>query len=247
EPLRLALQNLALGRPGFGEAATETAARVEVRDPSYSPELAGRLGKLENAISKQRTAKFRYWAAYNDTEEERTVNPHALFPERGAWYVVGLDLGRGEVRTFRVSRIRSDIRFATRRERDFRLPPEFDVEHYRGRAEWQFGDIVGRARVEVAPDTAWWVERAYGGDRNQVEGDVFVTEYASSNLLARWILRQDGRAVPLEPSELRRLVVEGARAARAAHEGAPPTPAAEVPQGEIEPGSERPAGPVAPE
>src|SRR6266516_2590609 len=33
EPLRLALQNLALGRPGFGEAATETAARVEVRDP----------------------------------------------------------------------------------------------------------------------------------------------------------------------------------------------------------------------
>src|SRR5439155_1212921 len=101
-----------------------------------------------------------------------------------------------------------------RRERDFRLPPEFDVEHYRGRAEWQFGDIVGRARVEVAPDTAWWVERAYGGARNQVEGDVFVTEYASSTLLARWILRQDGRAVPLEPSQLRRLVVEGARAGR---------------------------------
>src|SRR5881296_4660612 len=52
EPLRLALQNLALGRPGFGEAASETAVRVEVRDPGYSPELAGRLGKLENAISK---------------------------------------------------------------------------------------------------------------------------------------------------------------------------------------------------
>src|SRR2546426_12419252 len=68
EPLRLALQNLALGREGFGEAASETAARVEVRDPGYSPELAGRLGKLENAISKQRTVKFRYWAAYNDTE-----------------------------------------------------------------------------------------------------------------------------------------------------------------------------------
>jgi proteasome accessory factor C len=66
-------------------------------------------------------------------------------------------------------------------------------------------------------------------------------------LLARWILRQDGRAIPLEPSELRRLVVEGARAARAAHEGAPPTPAAEVVQGEVEASPERPAGPVAPE
>src|SRR5215813_7495437 len=38
EPLRLALQNLALGRPGFAEGATDTAARVEVLDPDYSPE-----------------------------------------------------------------------------------------------------------------------------------------------------------------------------------------------------------------
>jgi proteasome accessory factor C len=249
EPLRLALQNLALGRDAGALAArpTGTAVRVEVRDPDYSPELQGRLGKLEGAISKQRTVKFRYWSIYRDEEEERTLNPYALLPENGSWYVIGHDLDRDDIRTFRVSRIRSDIRFATRRERDFRLPAEFDVEHYRGRAEWQFGDIVGTARIEVAPDTAWWVERAYGGERNQVEGDVFVTEYASSHLLARWILRQDGRAVPLEPSELRRLVVEGARAARTAHEGAPPVPAAEVVAGEDDGAGERPAGPVAPE
>jgi len=66
-------------------------------------------------------------------------------------------------------------------------------------------------------------------------------------MLARWILRQDGRAVPLEPSELRRLVTEGARAARIAHEGAPPTPAAEVVVGESDGAVERFAGPVAPE
>ena len=248
EPLRLALQNLALGRSAGALAAqpTGTAVSVEVRDPDYSPELQGRLGKLEGAISKQRTVKFRYWSIYRDGEEERTLNPYALLPENGSWYVIGHDLERDDIRTFRVSRIRSDIRFATRRERDFRLPPEFDVENYRGRAEWQFGDIIGEAKVEVAPDTAWWVERAYGGERNHVEGDVFTTQYASTNLLARWILRQDGRAIPLEPSELRRLVVEGARAARAAHEGAPPTPAAEAVVGESD-AVERFAGPVAPE
>jgi proteasome accessory factor BC len=248
EPLRLALQNLALGRSAGPLAAqpTGTASRVEVRDPDYTPELQGRLGKLEGAISKQRTVKFRYWSIYRDAMEERTLNPYALLPENGSWYVIGHDLDRDDIRTFRVSRIRSDIRFATRRERDFRLPPEFDVENYRGRAEWQFGDIVGQAKIEVAPDTAWWVERAYGGERNDVEGDVFTTQYASSNLLARWILRQDGRAVPLEPSELRRLVVEGARAARTAHEGPPPTPAAEAVVGEIDV-VERFAGPVAPE
>jgi proteasome accessory factor C len=248
EPLRLALQNLALGRSAGALAAapTGTAVRVEVRDPDYTPELQGRLGKLEGAISKQRTVKFRYWSIYRDEEEERTLNPYALLPENGSWYVIGHDLDRDDIRTFRVSRIRSDIRFATRRERDFRLPPEFDVEHFRGRAEWQFGDIVGEARIEVAPDTAWWVERAYGGERNRVEGDVFTTEYASSNLLARWILRQDGRAVPLEPPELRRLVVEGARAARGAHEGAPSIPAGLSVIADVEV-TERFAGPVAPE
>jgi predicted DNA-binding transcriptional regulator YafY len=249
EPLRLALQNLALGRSAGALAAspTRTAVRVEVRDPDYSPELQGRLGKLEGAISKQRTVKFRYWSIYRDEEEERTLNPFALLPENGSWYVIGNDLERADIRTFRVARIRSDIRFATRRERDFRLPPDFDVENYRGRADWQFGDIKGQATIEVAPDTAWWVKRAYGGDRNQVEGDVFTTQYASSNLLARWILRQDGRAIPLEPSELRRLTVEGARAARTAHEGAPLTPAAFVQESDVEVTPERFAGPVAPE
>jgi proteasome accessory factor BC len=50
EPLRLALQNLALGRPGFRHAPTDTAERVRVTAPDYSPELAARLSKLEAAI-----------------------------------------------------------------------------------------------------------------------------------------------------------------------------------------------------
>ncbi|MGH3000163.1 MAG: helix-turn-helix transcriptional regulator, partial [Gaiellaceae bacterium] len=119
EPLRLALQNLALGRPAgtFAEAGTATAHRVEVVDPDYSPEMPGRLAKLEGAISKQRTVKFDYWSISRDVESERTLNPYALLPDNGVWYVVGHDLDRDEIRTFRVSRIRGDIRFATRRER----------------------------------------------------------------------------------------------------------------------------------
>src|SRR5213082_2969801 len=50
EPLRLALQNLALGRPGFAAAPTLTAEQViEVSDPDYSAEMPGRLSKLEGA------------------------------------------------------------------------------------------------------------------------------------------------------------------------------------------------------
>src|SRR5438067_5773145 len=162
EPLRLALQNLALGREGFAEAPTDTALRVEVLDPEYSAEMQGRLGKLEAAISKQRTVKFSYWSISRDQERERTVNPFALFQDGGAWYMVGQDLEAEDERTFRVSRIRGEIRFATRRERDFRTPGEFDIERFRGRPPWQIGEPQGEARIEVLGDTAWWVDRSYG-------------------------------------------------------------------------------------
>ncbi|MDX6399156.1 MAG: proteasome accessory factor [Gaiellaceae bacterium] len=245
EPLRLALQNLALGRPGFDDAPTETAASVQVRDPDYSPEMAGRLSKLEAAISKQRTIKFSYWSPRRDAVRERTLNPYALRRDRGTWYVVGDDLDSGDVRTFRVSRIRSDIRFATRRERDFRLPEDFDVDLYRVGEDWQHGPVAGTARIEVNGDTAWWVHRTLNEAGTLTDG-VFETEYAAIEPLAGWVLRQNGRAVPLEPEELRTACAEGLRNVRAAHEAEPPKLARE--KAVVGPDAvERPAPPVAPE
>src|ERR671936_490572 len=246
EPLRLALQNLALGRPGFEEPATDTAVRVEVLDPDYSPEMPGRLGKLEGAISKQRTIKFPYFSISRNRESERTVNPYGLLSDNGSWYVIGHDLDRKDIRTFRVSRIRDDIRFATRRERDFRIPSDFDIDAYRGRAPWQIGDSVGEARIELAGDTAWWVMRSFG-NAGRLDDGAFVTEYSAIPLLASWILRQDGRAIPVEPDELRRAVAESLRRVRDPHQGAPPTPAAEATRPDADGLGDRPAGPVAPE
>ena len=245
EPFRLALQNLALGRPGFAQAPTETAVRVEVRDPDYSPELAGRLSKLETAISKQRTLKFDYWGIARDKVRARTIDPYALLPHEGSWYVIGRDHDADEIRTFRVSRIRGEIRFATRRERDFRLPSEFSAQAHRPPPAWQMGEIVGEARIELSGDTAWWVERTLRRS-GRLEDNVFVTPYANLEHLAAWVLRLDGRAVPLEPDELRREVAASLRRVRERHEGAPPKVAGAAPD-EAEPLADRPAGPVAPE
>jgi proteasome accessory factor C len=245
EPLRLALQNLSLGRPGFTEAPTDTAMRVEVLDPEYSAEMQGRLSKLEAAISKQRTVKFPYWSISRDDERERTMNPYALFQDAGAWYVVGRDLEADDERTFRVSRIRGEIRFATRRERDFRLPAEFDVGQYRGRPPWQIGDLAGEARIEVTGDTAWWVQRTYG-ESGRVVDDVFVTQYSSLPLLASWVLRQDGRAIPQAPDELRREIAKALKLVRERHEKQPRRLAA-ASDGNEEEEVERPAAPVHPE
>ena len=245
EPLRLALQNLALGRPGFEETPTETARAVELHDPGYSPELPGRLAKLEGAISKNRTLKFEYWSIMRDELGERTVNPYALLFDRGQWYVAGLDLDDDKVKTFRVSRMRGDIRLATRRERDFRLPEGFDADEFRQGPPWQVGKTKGEARIEVTGDTAWWVDRVYGR-YGRLEDEVFVTDYSDLGQLSAWILRQDGRAVPIAPPELRRLVRADLELVQKRHEGRLPKLAAEAGETAIE-AEERPASPVPPE
>src|ERR687897_1892423 len=246
EPFRLALQNLALGRAGFAEPPTETAERVRVSAPDYSPELAGRLAKLESAISKQRTIRFGYWSPRRARAGERSVNPYALRLDEGNWYVVGHDLDRGTIRTFKVSRIRGDIRFATRRERDFRVPADFDVEQHRIPRPWQIGETVGRARVAVTDDTAWWVERTLS-DAGTVEDGTFETDFANVDLLAGWVLRQNGRAVPLEPVELVDSVAAALSALADAHDGDGPAVAGPKRTDPRRPLPERPVGPLAPE
>ena len=246
EPFRLALQNLALGRAGFSEPQTETSERVRVSAPDYSPELAGRLNKLESAISKQRTVRFGYWSPRRTRPGERAVNPYALRLDDGNWYVVGHDLDRDTTRTFKVSRIRGDIRFATRRERDFRIPAEFDVEQHRIPRPWQIGDRIGRARIAVSADTAWWVERTLP-DAGTVDDGIFETEFANVELLAGWVLRQNGRAVPLEPDELIESVSEALAALEASHDGDAPAVAGPKRSDPRQPLPERPVGPVAPE
>src|SRR5205814_9109231 len=62
-----------------------------------------------------------------------------------------------------------------------------------------------------------------------------------------WILRQDGRAIPIEPDELRREVAQALRAVRDGHEKPPPKLAAPAPPPTADPIGERPAGPVVPE
>ena len=142
---------------------------------------------------------------------------------------VGADLDRDAIRTFRVSRIRGDIRFATRRERDFRRPPSSTSTPSAAAPPWQFGEPAGEARIEVPAR-----DRVVGRARLRataaaLEDGVFVTEYASLPMLASWVLRQDGRAVPARaaPTCAARWRTS-LRRVRDRHEGAPSKPAREV-------------------
>ena len=248
EPLRLALQNLALGRPGFAEAPTETALRVEVLDPDYSPEMPGRLAKLEGAISKQRTVKFDYWSISRDED----ARAHAQ-PVRAAARQRRLVRRRPRPRPRRHPHV---PRLAHPRRHQVRDAPRARLPHAR-RTSTSSSTAAGR-RGRSATSSARRGSRcaatppggcsARTAPRGRLEDGVFVTEYSSLPQLASWVLRQDGRAVPLEPDELRREVAAALRRVRERHEGKAAEPAREAPRARAAtaPSSARP-GPVAPE
>ena len=259
EPLRLALQNLALGRAQPRIDPGPKTATVELLGSVYTPEIAQRLAKLEQAISKQRTIRFTYWTARSDSTAERTINPYGLFELNGVWYVVGDDCEKDDPadarKTFRISRMRGEIKFATRRERDFRIPAEFNVTAYRDRAPWQLEpEMAGAARLAVSADDTWLVNRLYGGQGEFEEHEdgsaTLTTEYSNLEGLSQAVLLMNGRLRPLEPDQLVTMVRDDLERVIALHSGPatePPRPRRQTAPADEVAAPSRNQGPVAPE
>ena len=153
-----------LGRPGFPRRRPRRRARRGAR-PRLLARDAGRLSKLETAISKQRTVRFEYWSIARDEQARAHDQPLRAAADEGGWYVVGRDHGSDAIRTFKglADPRRHPLRDAPRA----RLPAAGGVRRRRAPAAppWQMGETVGEARIELSGDTAWWVERAYGAVR----------------------------------------------------------------------------------
>jgi proteasome accessory factor C len=203
KPLRLALVSLMQGRP---ELLDEAAAPGLAVLPEPSPGAAV-LPKLQAAIAERKTVVFRYYAISHDEERERTIDPYGLQVVGDEWYLIGRCHLRKAVRTFRLSRIRSRVTYATRAPHDFTPPADFDLAAYRDRPPWRLGAPAGEARVRVNAGMAWWVEAHYsrcGTVEALADGGVlFTTAYTSSKELVAWVLGLGEQATLEEPAELR--------------------------------------------
>ena len=71
----------------------------------------------------------------------------------GHWYLVGLDLDREEIRSFRLSRISDDLEIVG----EGTEPPEgFRAAEHVQAGPWGPGDAEATATIAFAPDVAWW-------------------------------------------------------------------------------------------
>ncbi len=223
-PLRLALVSLAQGRPEL--LAEAAAAPVTVLADDEPPEAAAALPKLQAAIAERKTVCFAYYAISRDELRERTVDPYGLQLVGDEWYLIGRCHLRDALRTFRLSRIRSRVTYASRAPHDFARPDDFDLGAYRDRPAWQLGAARGTARVAVAPSMAWWVEAHYAhcGQVTTEDGGGlrFETAYAEARPLLSWVLGLGAAGELLGPAELRDELVAQLRRLRALLAAPPP-------------------------
>jgi len=208
EPLRLALLSLTHARPELLSPAAATPVSVlperEVR------RAAAALPKLHQAVAAGKTVTFRYYSIGRDEELERTVDPYGLLLVGDEWYLIAWCHLRTAIRTFRLSRLRSRVTFATRAPHDFAPPADFSIDDYLDRPAWQLGEPVGQASLRVAAEMAWWVEAHFSrcGTITPAPagpaGDVlYSTPYNSARQLTAWVLSMGEAAELLEPAELR--------------------------------------------
>jgi proteasome accessory factor B len=173
------------------------------------PDLAGpRLLQVVESVLARRSVRFSYRPPSGETGE-RHLDPWAVVFRGGHWYVVGLDRVRGEPRSFRLSRIVSEIADAG----DGSSPPsEFDAREQIKAGPWGIGEPAGSALVAFAPDVAWWAERSVPDgrvDRVRDDGWVRVTVPAGAlDAMASWVLSFGPDAEAVDPPELRAAVVE---------------------------------------
>ena len=206
EPLRLALQQITWGRPSPLQAPDQRSVALGVTASAGGHELSQRLAKIETAIFRQKTITFEYFTIERDETGARKVDPYHLLFRDGQFYLLGHSHERDAIRVFRLSRIQGKVAYATKAERDFRRPEDFDPRVYGSRASWQFGDEQGVAEVWISERIAWQVERHFGRFGEIQRGDdgsvVFATPYANARQLISWVLGLGEHARVAAPDEL---------------------------------------------
>jgi proteasome accessory factor C len=205
EPFRLALQQLSWGKPSPLSGPDQTTVRMAVTAAAGGRELSQRLAKIETAIFRRKTIVFDYYTIGRDKQESRKVNPYHLLFRGGQFYLIGFSHERGDVRVFRLSRIRGKVAYVTKAEHDFQPPEGFDHREYATRTEWQLGETQGLAEVWISNKIEWLVQRHFGHAGTTTKGDggvVLETEYSDPRALVSWVLGLGEHARIVGPPEI---------------------------------------------
>lgn len=213
EPDELAALHLA-ARSTVGSDAGAGVLKLAVDQPDvpgaalpvlWSTDLAAEqpiLEALYSAALERNRVSFTYRQTTGETRS-RAVDPYVLAHRRGHWYVVGRDVERDAVRTFRVSRIDRDVVVTGD---GFEPPGELDTDEYLGGASWEIGAEPIRTVVRFNPTMRWWAQQNMSGSVRLPgpDGSVEVElDVANLDALAAWVIELGGEVTIVEPAAAR--------------------------------------------
>ncbi len=198
-------------RPGRGPNAGLADARLEDRflylpfAPKNYAEKTEELDDLFQAVSDLRPLTLRYRSAGREAEERIVIHPYAMVLHRDSIYCVGYHVGRGEIRTLVLDRMRDTQCAVTER---FQLPAGFDIDDY---FQGELGVWRSRERHKVVIDfdarAADYVRmrKVHGTQKlsTLAGGGVRLTmTIGDLNQVTSWVLEWGQRARVVSPPEL---------------------------------------------
>jgi proteasome accessory factor B len=166
-------------------------------------EVEANLSQAAEAVAGQRRVRFGYSTSKGESSE-RSVDVFGLAIRGGHWYLVGHDLDRAQIRSFRLSRIAGEIVSIG----EGSAPPEgFRAADHVQAGPWGPGEPQTRATVAFGPHVAWWAANGVAGaevGRTRPDGWVEVrVPWRPGESLGGWVLSFGPDAEAIEPPELR--------------------------------------------
>jgi predicted DNA-binding transcriptional regulator YafY len=198
-------------RPGRGPNAGLADARLEERflylphAPKNYAERTEELDDLFQAVSDLRPLSLLYKSATRADEERITIYPYALVLHRDSIYCVGFHVGRQEIRTFVLDRMRDTECLFNER---FELPADFHIDQY---FQGEFGiwrdPHQQKVVIEFDAHAAEYIRarRVHASQRlaTMAGGGVRLTMTVGNlTQVTSWILEWGARAKVVEPPEL---------------------------------------------
>lgn len=171
---------------------------------------------IQQAVVSRRVLKLRYRGLNRNEETDREVEPLGVAFYNGAWYLVGWCRLRGELRQFKLERVKALEVSAER----FGARPDFSLVQHMD--ETTSSMQLTMARVWFGPFVYDRARRESYGEFTQVievRGGFEVTLGTFSlKWLARWLLAFGDEIHAIDPPELRQLIAAQARRVAERHD-----------------------------
>jgi predicted DNA-binding transcriptional regulator YafY len=184
-------------------------------DRSSAPVVVANIPDLPALPALREASAVRAEVSFGYHGSVRRLHPYALLLRERFWYVIGHDVDRSEVRTYRVDRIEGDITVGA--PAAFERPDGFDPRATFPTDPKLLGDEpAARAHVLVDEPRAHAVEQELGTaavlERRPDGGVVVEVPCANLDAFRSWLFGLGDHAEVLAPAEVRSAVVAWLRA-----------------------------------